>query len=116
MINISRGQEILVALSLTSLLVVTVAGSVSENRKELYFSFITALSGDSKSDGGIPVIDLALQEINNDDRILTNYTLNYTTILDSKVHFLAKPNSFLSTETYVTLNSVAIESSTNGTF
>jgi hypothetical protein len=86
MINISRGQKILVALSLTSLLV-AVAGSVSENRKELYFSFITALSGDSKSDGGIPVIDLALQEINSDDRILTNYTLNYTTILDSKVHF-----------------------------
>ena len=74
-------------------LVITVShiatpSSLGEDRKELYFSFITALSGDSKSDGGIPVIDLALQEINKDNRILTTYTLNYTTILDSKVHNL----------------------------
>ena len=81
MVNIFSYQKILVAL-----LVVTVSG-VGEAKKELYFSFITALSGDSKSGGGIPVIDLALQEINNDDRILTNYSLNYTTVLDSKVLF-----------------------------
>ena len=75
MVNIFSYQQILVAL-----LVVTVS-SVGEGKKELYFSFITALNGDSKSDGGIPVIDLALQEINNDDRILTNYSLNTLTIL-----------------------------------
>ena len=81
MVNTFSYQKILVAL-----LVVTVS-SVGEGKKELYFSFITALSGDTESDGGIPVIDLALQEINNDDRILTNYSLNYTTVLDSKVRF-----------------------------
>ena len=62
-----------------------VSRSVGEDRTELLFSFITALSGDSTSSGGIPIIDLALKEINDDHRILPNYTLNYTTILDSEV-------------------------------
>ena len=37
------------------------------------------------SSGSIPVVDLALEQINNRTDILSNYTLNYTTILDSNV-------------------------------
>ncbi len=55
------------------------------DKTELYFSFITALTGSPQSSGGIPVIDLALNQINNDSRLLPNYTLKYTEVLDSKV-------------------------------
>ena len=51
----------------------------------LKFSYITTLTGDFVSSGGIPIVDKALQEINNRSDILENYTLSYTEILDSKV-------------------------------
>ena len=54
-------------------------------KKDLHFSFITALSGGSTSSGGIPIIDYALEQINNDSRVLPEYNLQYTTVLDSKV-------------------------------
>lgn len=54
-------------------------------KKDLHFSFITALSGGSTSSGGIPIIDFALEEINNDSRVLPDYNLKYTTVLDSEV-------------------------------
>ena len=57
-------------------------------KKDLYFSFITALSGGSTSSGGIPIIDYALEQINNDSRLLPDYNLNYTTVLDSEVKIL----------------------------
>ena len=59
-------------------------------KKPLYFSFITALSGGSTSSGGIPIIDFALEQINNDSRLLPNYTLQYTTVLDSEVLISAR--------------------------
>ena len=59
--------------------------SSDAEKKPLYFSFITALSGGSTSSGGIPIIDLALKQINNDSRLLPDYELRYTTVLDSKV-------------------------------
>ena len=51
----------------------------------LHFSYITAMTGGFVASGGIPAVDLALEQINNRTDILPNYTLNYTTILDSKV-------------------------------
>ena len=51
----------------------------------LYFSFITTFSGDFVASGAIPIVDKALEQINSRDDILMNYTLNYTTILDSQV-------------------------------
>ena len=54
-------------------------------KMELYFSFITSIEGLPTSSGGIPVIDFALEQINNDTRLLSNYTLKYSTVLDSKV-------------------------------
>ena len=54
-------------------------------KTQLNFSYITTKSGTFVSSGGIPVVDLALEQINNRTDILPNYTLSYTTILDSQV-------------------------------
>ena len=51
----------------------------------LNFSYITTRTGSFVSSGGIPAVDLALEQINSRTDILPNYTLNYTTILDSEV-------------------------------
>ena len=50
----------------------------------LHYFYITTKTGSFVS-GAIPVVDLALEQINNRSDILTNYTINYTTILDSQV-------------------------------
>ena len=61
--------------------------SAAQNRTSIYFSYITTKTGPGfRSGGAIPVVDLALEQINNRTDILTNYTLNYTTIHDSKVN------------------------------
>ena len=57
----------------------------ANNKTEIFFSFITAMTGDSSSEGGVPIIDYALKEINNNSEILQNYTLNYKSVKDSKV-------------------------------
>ena len=57
----------------------------AEKTKRLYFGYITTLSGPLVLSGAIPVVDLALELINERDDVLQNYTLNYTDILDSKV-------------------------------
>ena len=51
----------------------------------LHFSYITTKTGSFVAAGALPVVDLALEQINNRTDILPNYTLSYTTILDSKV-------------------------------
>uniref|UniRef100_A0A1X7U3G5 DNA (cytosine-5-)-methyltransferase n=1 Tax=Amphimedon queenslandica TaxID=400682 RepID=A0A1X7U3G5_AMPQE len=56
----------------------------AEKTKSLYFGYITTLSGPLVLSGAIPVVDLALELINERDDVLQNYTLNYTHILDSK--------------------------------
>ncbi|XP_011407344.1 PREDICTED: gamma-aminobutyric acid type B receptor subunit 2-like, partial [Amphimedon queenslandica] len=56
----------------------------TEKTKSLYFGYITTLSGPLVLSGAIPVVDLALELINERDDVLQNYTLNYTDILDSK--------------------------------
>ncbi len=59
--------------------------SYSEQKHALHFSYITTITGGIRAIGGKPVIDLALEEINNRDDILQSYTLNYTTIRNSEV-------------------------------
>lgn len=60
--------------------------SGNEEKTPLYFSYITTITGDLTIAGAIPVVDLALEQINNRTDILPNYTFNYTTIRDSKVY------------------------------
>lgn len=52
----------------------------------LHFSYITTKTGSFVASGAIPMVDLALEQINNSTSILPNYTLSYTTILDSEVN------------------------------
>ncbi|XP_064393896.1 gamma-aminobutyric acid type B receptor subunit 2-like [Halichondria panicea] len=66
-----------------------------ERKKDLHFSFITALTGGSTSSGGIPIIDFALEQINNDSRLLPDYNLKYTQVLDSKCKSISALESFL---------------------
>ena len=54
-------------------------------KRNLTFSYITTKSGGFISSGGIPVVDLALELINNRTDVLPGYNLAYTTVLDSKV-------------------------------
>ena len=51
----------------------------------LHFFFMTSKTGHFTASGVIPVVDLALEQINNSTEILGNYSLSYTDILDSKV-------------------------------
>ena len=59
--------------------------SDGNNKIRLNFSYITTITGAFRASGGIPIVDLALEEINNHPDVLENYTLSYTTILDSNV-------------------------------
>lgn len=73
------------------LLVVAVLGlgAGSGEKTPLRFSYITTRTGSFVAAGALPVVDLALELINNRTDILPNYTLSYTTILDNMVslHF-----------------------------
>ena len=66
---------------------VTVNGNGKSNILPLHFSYITTKTGGFVSSGGIPVVDLALEQINNRTDILPEYSLNYTSILDSNVSY-----------------------------
>ena len=56
-----------------------------EAKVTLNISYITSFTGRTPASGGIPIIDKALQQINDRSDLLENYTLQYTHILDSKV-------------------------------
>ena len=49
---------------------------------------MTTKTGFFRASGAIPVVDLALEQINNRTDILPNYTLSYTTVLDSQVQLI----------------------------
>lgn len=70
---------------LAAILLLCVCESAGETKTPLYFSYITTRTGRFVAEGAIPVVDLALEQINNRTDILPEYTLNYTIILDSKV-------------------------------
>ena len=84
----------------TTLLAIAILCSrcLSENKTVINFSYITTITGGIRAIGGKPVIDLALEEVNNRTDVLQNYTLNYTTVLNSEVSSTVT-RSF-STETY----------------
>lgn len=68
------------------LLVAGARATATTQRTQLNFSYITTKTGEQfLASGGIPAVDLALGEINSNSSILANYTLGYTTVLDSKV-------------------------------
>ena len=62
-----------------------------ENQKiSILFSYITTKTGSFVTAGAIPMVDLALELINNRTDILANYSLTYNnTIGDSNVKYLA---------------------------
>ena len=68
-------------------LVIPYAWSAKET---LHFSYITTITGGFRASGAIPMVDWALELINNRSDILANYTLQYSAILDSGVsqHYL----------------------------
>ena len=67
------------------ILLISLSFGYPADKIPLYFSFITSQTGNFISSGAIPIIDKALEQINNRSDILENYTLQYTTILDSNV-------------------------------
>ena len=76
----------LVTVLLFSLFHLSIGTHISnEDKIPLHFAYITTKTGDTIASGGIPIVDLALQMINERDDILQNYTLNYKDILDSGV-------------------------------
>lgn len=50
----------------------------------LFFAFVTSFGGAFKSNGGLPGVQIALQEINEDPEMLPGYSLHYT-LKDSNV-------------------------------
>ena len=67
------------------ILLISLSFGYAADKIPLYFSFITSKTGGFISSGAIPIIDKALEQINNRSDILQNYTLQYTKILDSNV-------------------------------
>ena len=61
------------------------SGDHPDGKIPLYFAYITTFTGGFIASGGIPIVDMALQQINSRDDILQNYTLGYTEILNSGV-------------------------------
>ena len=59
----------------------------AEERIPLLFSYISNFRTDGQfiASGGIPAVDVALEHVNLNSTILSNYTLGYTTVLDSDV-------------------------------
>ncbi len=57
-----------------------------QEKTPLYLSYITSLTGQGfTAIGEVPALQLALEQINNNEDILHNYTLNVSDIVDSKV-------------------------------
>ena len=82
-----RQEALILALLCFCFNDITVHGNGKSKLLPLHFSYITTKTGEFISSGSIPVVDLALEEINNRTDILPGYSLNYTTILDSMVSF-----------------------------
>ena len=80
-------EVLILAVVCFCLIEITVHGNRKSNISSLHFSYITTKTGGFVSSGSIPVVDLALEQINNRTDILPGYSLNYTKILDSNVSY-----------------------------
>ena len=76
-----------IVLLFSLFLLVPYTWGAEDDKTPLYFSYITTITGGTRlrASGAIPVVDWALELINNRSDILANYTLQYTAILDSGV-------------------------------
>ena len=83
------GQKFRSFVAALMLLVLLTLAPASGEEQQLLFSFITTHTGDLVSSGAIPMVDLALEQINNNSSILPGYSLGYTSVLDSQVSGLA---------------------------
>ena len=68
-----------------ALLLLGLCAGASGGKIPLPFFYMTTKTGLFRASGAIPVVDLALEQINNKTDILPNYFLTYTNILDSQV-------------------------------
>ena len=68
-----------------ALLLLGLCAGGSGGKIPLHFFYMTTKTGFFRASGAIPVVDLALEQINNRTDILPNYSLTYTSILDSQV-------------------------------
>ena len=77
------------------------------DKTKLFFSYITTVtsSGGFVAAGAIPVVDWALEQINNNTEVLSNYILNYTTIHNSKVNLPACGYACIQTYTHICIQS-----------
>ncbi|XP_019851341.1 PREDICTED: gamma-aminobutyric acid type B receptor subunit 2-like [Amphimedon queenslandica] len=82
----------LAAVLLSSL---SLALSLDSRPKDIYFSYITTATGPFLSSGALPIIDYALDEINKNEDILTNYTLSYGEVMDSKCQWKRSVDVFM---------------------
>ena len=78
-------MQLAIFSSVFYILLISLSSGYAADNIPLYFSFITSKTGSFISSGAIPIIDKALEQINSRSDILQNYTLQYTTILDSNV-------------------------------
>ena len=75
----------MMSVELFTVVLLWLSGCGNGEKTPLHFSYITTKTGSFVASGAIPVVDLALEQINSRTDILPNYTLSYTTILDSQV-------------------------------
>lgn len=76
-LSLSRSQE-------SDLLPYTYPASPVPNTKSLYFGLLQSFGGEYNGSGSIPGVQLALDNINNDQVLLPGYTLHYI-LRDSQV-------------------------------
>ena len=78
-------MRILITTLVSLFLLAPASLTAEEEKTPLYFSYIPPITGPSIASGGIPVVDYALELVNNRTDILANYTLKHTQVLDSGV-------------------------------
>ena len=78
-------MRIFVTTFVALFLLAPVSLTSEDEKTPLYFSYITAITGPFVVSGNIPVVDYALELVNNRTDILANYTLKHTQVLDSGV-------------------------------
>ena len=107
------------AFYLVSVLLISFsAGQESQiNKTSLFLSYITTKTAKGTgfvASGAIPLIDWALEQINNSSTILPGYHLGYKTVEDSQVHLHKSPKC--TTQLYKCCLSTCLDFVDNGLF